>query len=107
MKQKRGGNEGTLGRRFRRIYTTARAKVVKLRYGNPTGSVRLIAVVGRYGKTTTARLILELLKESGRRVSFFSGEDAKNYQADLGGTLQRLLKQEKQANLDFFILEVT
>jgi UDP-N-acetylmuramoyl-L-alanyl-D-glutamate--2,6-diaminopimelate ligase len=87
------------------LYRRGRAKVFNARYGNPTGTVRLIAVTGAYGKTTTARLIDVLLKESGRNTLTLL--DELHTQKDIVSWLPRKLKQAKQDNVDFCILEIT
>lgn len=86
------------------LYKHGRAKLISARYGNPAGTVRVIAVTGEYGKTTTAKLIAELLKEAGRTV-VVATEEADS--ADNAGELQRQLKEAKKDGKEFFILEVT
>lgn len=87
------------------MYRRGRAKLINARYGNPTGVVRIIAVTGAYGKTTTARLVEELLKESGKHVLAFL-DDLREKQ-DAAAWLPRELKKAKQDGVDFCILEIT
>jgi UDP-N-acetylmuramoyl-L-alanyl-D-glutamate--2,6-diaminopimelate ligase len=49
-----------------------RSRKAALRYGHPSRSIQVILVAGLYGKTTTARLIAEVLRESGKRVALFA-----------------------------------
>ena len=86
------------------LYKRGRARAISARYGNPAGTVRVIAVTGVYGKTTTAKLIAELLKEAGRKVETWIERD--NDEMDIVANLQQALKQAKQNETEFFILEV-
>lgn len=87
------------------MYRHGRAKLINARYGNPTGVVRIIAVTGAYGKTTTACLVEALLKESGRSVITFLN-DLRDKE-DAAAWLPRELKKAKQNGVDFCILEIT
>lgn len=87
------------------MYKRGRARAISARYGNPAETVRVIAVTGVYGKTTTAKLITELLKEAGRKVEVRTGEDAGD-EPDIAAGLQQDLKRAKQNETEFFILEV-
>lgn len=49
-----------------------RAKKAAVQHKHPSHNVRVIGVVGQYGKTTTARLLAEILRESGLRVAVFT-----------------------------------
>ena len=46
-----------------------KARAIAWRYGNPSRGIKLIAVAGNKGKTTTALLLNELLRESGAQVA--------------------------------------
>ena len=50
----------------------ARTKMISLRYGNPARGLRIIAVTGTNGKTTTACYINEILKEAGFKTALFT-----------------------------------
>ena len=45
---------------------------------------QVIAVAGTHGKSTTAGLIYEILRESGKKVSCHIGADIKNYRFNIG-----------------------
>ena len=53
-------------------YRVARTKMISLRYGNPARGLRIIAVTGTNGKTTTACYINEILKEAGFKTALFT-----------------------------------
>lgn len=91
-----------------------RAKTAALRYGNPGRMLRIIAVAGAAGKTTTACLIAEILKEADRSVMLLTnrgieikGEYSDGHYDSSPDALQRYLAQAKKDELDFVILEVT
>lgn len=96
------------------VYYATRSKLVAARYGNPTKNIRVIAVMGVSGKTTTACFIAELLKESGHSVTLLTnrgieikgtyGED--DYSRDVA-TLQAILKTAKQKQTEFLVVEVS
>ena len=98
-------------------YHRSRAKVVSARYGNPASQLRVIAVTGTNGKTTTACYINEILKEAKFKTAMFTtavievaGESQIN---DLNATvattarMQRFFKDAKKAAVDYVVLEVT
>lgn len=87
------------------LYRRGRAKLISARYGNPAETVRVIAVAGPYGKTTTARLLNELLIEAGRTVALHVNDD--QVKGDFASLLQQDLKKAKRQNTEFFILEAT
>lgn len=98
-------------------YRRGRVKVVSTRYGNPAKFLKVIAVTGTNGKTTTVNYINEILKEAGYRTAMFStalievaGEQQLN---ELNMTvadtaiMQRFFRDAKQANVDYVVLEIT
>ncbi len=104
-------------RRVEISYRRSRAKVVSARYGNPASQLRVIAVTGTNGKTTTACYINEILKEARFKTAMFTtavievaGESQIN---DLNATvattarMQRFFKDAKKAAVDYVVLEVT
>ena len=98
-------------------YRRSRVKAVSARYGNPAKHLRVIAVTGTNGKTTTACYVNEILKEAGFRTAMFStavievaGEAEVN---DLNATvattarMQQFFRDAKKANADYAIIEAT
>lgn len=99
------------------VYRKGRVKVLSARYGNPAKSLKVIAVTGTNGKTTTVNYINEILKEAGQKTAMFSTavvEVAGNRKLnDLNmtvadtATMQRFFRDAKRAKVDYVVLEVT
>ena len=99
------------------IYRRTRVKAVSARYGNPARDLRVIAVTGTNGKTTTINYINEILKEAGLTTAMFStavievaGERQLNdLNATVGSTarMQRFFRDAKKAKVDYVVLEIT
>lgn len=99
------------------LYRRSRVKLVSARYGNPARDLRVIAVTGTNGKTTTANYINEILKEAGLTTAMFStaiievaGESQLNdLNATVGSTarMQRFFRDAKKAKVDYVVLEIT
>jgi UDP-N-acetylmuramoyl-L-alanyl-D-glutamate--2,6-diaminopimelate ligase len=98
-------SQGGLAAKTLELYRRGRAKFISARYGNPAETVRVIAIAGPYGKTTTALILGELLKEAGRTVALCVGNDTD--EIDFASLLQQDLKKAKRQNTEFFILEAT
>lgn len=98
-------------------YRKGRVKLVSARYGNPARSLRVIAVTGTNGKTTTVNYINEILKEAGLKTAMFStalievaGETQLNdLNATVGTTarMQQFFADAKKAKVDYVVLEIT
>jgi UDP-N-acetylmuramoyl-L-alanyl-D-glutamate--2,6-diaminopimelate ligase len=99
------------------VYRRARVELVSARYGNPARTLRVIAVTGTNGKTTTANYINEILKEAGLTTAMFTtalievaGDTKLN---DLNATvatterMQQFFRDAKRARVDYVVLEVT
>ena len=96
-------------------YRKARVRIVAARYGNPARSLRVIAVTGTNGKTTTVNYINEILKEAGKKTAMFStatieiaGKSKRNdLNATVGTTtrMQQFFRDAKQAKVDFVVME--
>lgn len=99
------------------IYRKGRARITSARYGYPARKLRVIAITGTNGKTTTACFMNEILKEAGMRTALFTtavievnGVSKLN---DLNATvptvkeLQQFFRQAKAAEVDYVVLEVT
>jgi UDP-N-acetylmuramoyl-L-alanyl-D-glutamate--2,6-diaminopimelate ligase len=108
--------QGTV-RTIEEAYRRTRVKAVSARYGNPARDLRVIAVTGTNGKTTTVNYINEILKEAGLKTAMFStalievaGERKLN---DLNVTvattsqMQRFFRDAKRAKVDYVVLEIT
>lgn len=99
------------------VYRRGRVQLVSARYGNPAKSLRVIAVTGTNGKTTTVNYINEILKEAGLRTAMFStalievaGETQLNdLNATVGTTarMQQFFADAKKAKVDYVVLEIT
>lgn len=98
-------------------YRRGRVWTVAAKYGFPTRGMRVIAVTGTNGKTTTLNYLNEILKTSGLRTAMFTtavieiaGERKIN---DLNATvaltaqMQSFFREAKQAKVDFVLLETT
>lgn len=96
-------------------YRLSRAKLLSARYGHPAKHLRVIAVTGTNGKTTTVNFLNEILKEAGQKTAMFStatieivGEARRN---DLNATvastaaMQQFFRDAKQAHVDFVVME--
>lgn len=91
--------------------------MVSARYGNPAKNLRVIAVTGTNGKTTTVNYINEILKEAGLKTAMFSTAlievAGKRQINDLNmtvGTTQRMqefFRDAKRAHVDYVVLEIT
>ena len=96
-------------------YRKSRARVVSARYGYPARGLRVIAVTGTNGKTTTVSYLNEILKEAGKKTAMFSTaviEIAGNARPnDLNATvastaeMQRFFLEAKKAGVDFVVME--
>ena len=99
------------------VYRIIRTKMISLRYGNPARSLRIIAVTGTNGKTTTACYINEILKEAGFKTALFTtavieiaGEEKIN---DLNATVPTVARMfsffhtAQREGVEYVILEAT
>lgn len=104
-------------RQIEEVYRRGRVQLVSAKYGNPAKSLRVIAVTGTNGKTTTVNYINEILKESGCKTAMFStalieiaGDTQLNdLNATVGTTerMQEFFRDAKKAKVDYVILEIT
>ena len=51
-----------------------RAKMLKSFYGNPTKTLKLIAITGTTGKVTVAHYVHEILRAAGKQVAVLASE---------------------------------
>ena len=91
-------------------YRRVRVRLLSARYGNPSKNLRVIAVTGTNGKTTTACYINEILKEAKFKTAMFTTaliEVAGKAQVnDLNATvastgrMQQFFRDAKKADVD-------
>jgi UDP-N-acetylmuramoyl-L-alanyl-D-glutamate--2,6-diaminopimelate ligase len=103
--------------RLEETYRRGRVKLISARYGNPAKNLRVIAVTGTNGKTTTVNYINEILKEWGKTTAMFStalievaGKAQLNDLNATVGTTQRMqqfFRDAKKAGVDYVVLEIT
>lgn len=99
------------------VYRRGRVQLISARYGNPARTLKVIAVTGTNGKTTTANYINEILKEAGLKTAMFTtalievaGDTQLNdLNATVGSTdrMQRFFRDAKRAHVDYVVLEIT
>ena len=98
-------------------YRIARVHVVSARYGYPAQNLKVLAVTGTNGKTTTVNYLNEILKEAGLKTAMFSTAvieiDGKRQLNDLNATvgtterMQQFFRDAKRAGVDYVVLEIT
>jgi len=59
-------------KRVESSYRTVRAKTISRAYGHPARKLKVIAITGTNGKTTTANYLNEILKTAGQKTCMFS-----------------------------------
>ncbi len=104
-------------RALEEAYRKGRVKLISAKYGNPARGLKVIAVTGTNGKTTTVNYINEILKEGGYKTAMFStalievaGKTTLN---DLNATvasterMQQFFRDAKKAGADYVVLEIT
>jgi len=98
-------------------YRRSRMYALQARYGFPARKLRVIAVTGTNGKTTTCCYINEVLKAGGYKTALYttavielaghSGINRTHRTLPLTGQLLSFLQKVRTAEVDFLILEVT
>ena len=96
-------------------YRKQRARLLTTRYGHPAKYLRVIAVTGTNGKTTTVNYVNEILKEAGHTTAMFSTatieiagkaqRNTLNATVPSVGTMQRFFRDAKRARVDFVVME--
>ena len=104
-------------RQVEELYRKGRVQLVSARYGNPAKHLRVIAVTGTNGKTTTLCFLNEILKEAGYSTAMFTTAvieiAGQKHINDLNATvasterMQQFFRDAKRAKVDFVLLEVT
>jgi UDP-N-acetylmuramoyl-L-alanyl-D-glutamate--2,6-diaminopimelate ligase len=100
-----------------KTYRKSRAKVIATRYGNPARDLRVIAVTGTNGKTTTVNFLNEILKEAGYKTAMFSTANIEiagiqtvndtNSTTATVSKLQKFFYNAKKAGVEFALIEAT
>lgn len=98
-------------------YRKGRVRLVSTRYRNPAKNLKVIAVTGTNGKTTTLNYLNEIIKEAGYKTAMFTtavieiaGDRKIN---DLNATvpttdqINRFFRDAKNAGVKYTLLEVT
>lgn len=103
--------------RIEEVYRRGRIYAMSAKYGFPAHGLRVIAVTGTNGKTTTANYLNEILKADGKKTALFTtavieigGERILNeLNATVASTerMQQFFRDAKAAEVDFVILEIT
>lgn len=98
-------------------YRRSRLLVTQARYGFPARDLRIIAVTGTNGKTTTAMFINAMLKNAGYKTALLStaiyeiaGKGRINHNhrtVPVTNELFAFFKSAKEANVDFVVMEAT
>lgn len=104
-------------RKLEDTYRKSRVKALSAKYGYPARHLRVIAVTGTNGKTTTCNYLNEIFKAAGHKTAMFTtavievaGDRKLN---DLNATvatteeMQRFFRDAKNAHVDYVILEIT
>lgn len=104
-------------RKLEESYRKGRVRIVRTRYGNPAKNLKVIAVTGTNGKTTTLCYLNEILKEAGHKTAMFTTAiieiNGKSRINDLNATvpttdqITRFFRDAKRAKVDYTLLEVT
>jgi UDP-N-acetylmuramoyl-L-alanyl-D-glutamate--2,6-diaminopimelate ligase len=99
------------------LYRRGRVRLISMKYGNPASGLKVIAVTGTNGKTTTINYINEILKEAGQKTAMFSTAlievDGDTQLNDLNATvgtterMQEFFRDAKKADVDYVVLEIT
>ena len=99
------------------VYRRGRILAISAQHGFPARNLRVIAVTGTNGKTTTANYLNEILKANGNKTALFTtavieiaGDRQLNeLNATVASTarMQQFFADAKQADVDYVILEIT
>lgn len=108
--------EGAI-KRLEANYRSGRSKILSTFYGQPARKLRVIAVTGTNGKTTTVNYLNEILKEAGYITAMFTTanieiagvQNINTLNATVGTTarMQRFFRDAKHKKAEFVLLEAT
>jgi UDP-N-acetylmuramoyl-L-alanyl-D-glutamate--2,6-diaminopimelate ligase len=103
--------------KIKNVYHFLVAVIANIVFFFPARGMRIIAVTGTDGKTTTVNLIYHILKDSGAKASMISSIaaviDGKTYDTGFHVTtpasfsLQKFLRKARNKKSEYFVLEVT
>jgi UDP-N-acetylmuramyl-tripeptide synthetase len=98
-------------------YRSSRGLALQARYGFPAKSMKVIAVTGTNGKSTTASYINSVLKAAGLKTAVLTTvyyeidghyqPNRTHFTIDKQSIVQKFFKDARQAEVDWVILEVT
>jgi UDP-N-acetylmuramoyl-L-alanyl-D-glutamate--2,6-diaminopimelate ligase len=104
-------------RQVEEMYRKGRVQLVSARYGNPAKHLKVIAITGTNGKTTTACFLNEILKEAGYKTAMFTTavievagvRQINDMNVTVASTqrMQQFFLDAKKAKVDYVVLEVT
>lgn len=99
------------------IYRRGRVQLISAKYGYPAKNLKVIAVTGTNGKTTTCNYLNEILKEAGYKTAMFTTAvievAGKRKINDLNATvatterMQQFFREAKKDKVDYVVLEIT
>jgi UDP-N-acetylmuramoyl-L-alanyl-D-glutamate--2,6-diaminopimelate ligase len=98
-------------------YRRGRVYALQARYGFPARKLKVIAVTGTNGKTTTCSYINEILKAAGKKTALYTTAEIEingkkqlnktHRTLPLTGQLLAFFKKVRKADVDYLVLEVT
>lgn len=98
-------------------YRKGRVGVLRSAYGNPAEGLKIIAVTGTNGKTTTCMFINEMLKVAGHKTAMFTTAlteidgvaqpNLRHTTMPVTAEIQKFFKQAKAKGVEFVTMEVT
>lgn len=99
------------------VYRTARGMFWQTRHGFPARGMRVIAITGTNGKSTTASYVNEILKAAGYKTAVLTTvyyeidggrqSNKTHYTIDKQSIVQSFFANARRAGVDFVVLEVT
>jgi UDP-N-acetylmuramoyl-L-alanyl-D-glutamate--2,6-diaminopimelate ligase len=103
--------------RTEHFYRLQKARLAYLRYGKASKGIKVIAITGTNGKTSTCTYVNEILKASGLKTAVYTtayseirGKHKPNTShmtVESAWSVQKFFKKAKQAEVDWVVLEVT
>ncbi len=104
-------------RKLKKTYHILQSEVAAIKLGHPAKKIKIIAVTGTSGKSTTATMIYHILKHAGLKVGLISTVEAvagnKNIDTGFHVTtpdpiqLQKILREMKNKEMEYVVLETS